>query len=71
MKKEKKVNIKVYFYVFFVMLSAYTLTGINFDSILKKNKIWEARFLVIILSLIIGYLLTNFVYDFLNACRIL
>lgn len=71
MKKEKKVNIKVYFYVFFVMLSAYTLTGINFDSILKKNKIWEARFLVIILSLIMGYLLTNFVYDFLNACRIL
>lgn len=65
------MNIKVYFYVFFVMLSAYTLTGINFDSILKKNKIWEARFLVIILSLIMGYLLTNFVYDFLNACRIL
>lgn len=65
------MNPKVYFYVFFVMLSAYTLTGINFDAIIKKNKIWEARILVIILSLIIGYLLTNFVFDFFSISKII
>ncbi len=65
------MNPKVYFYVFFVMLSAYALTGINFDAIIKKNKIWEARILVMILSLILGYLLTNFVFDFFNISKII
>ena len=39
------------------MLSAYTLTGVNFDSIIKKNKKIEARLLVILLSFIMGYLI--------------
>ena len=65
------MNPKVYFYVFFVMLSAYTLTGVNFDDIIKKNKIWEARILVVILSLVLGYLLTNFVFDFFNISKII
>lgn len=65
------MHIKLYFYVFFVMLSAYTLTGINFDVISKKNKVWEARLLVIILSLIMGYLLTNFIYDFFTLSKII
>lgn len=65
------MNIKLYFYVFFVMLSAYTLTGINFDSIMKKNKIWEARLLVLILSIIMGYLTTNFIFDFFSLSKII
>ncbi|MCI8467238.1 MAG: DUF1146 domain-containing protein [Bacilli bacterium] len=65
------MSIKVYLYVFFVMLSAYALTGVNFDSWMKTNKIWESRILVMILSIIMGYLLTNFTFDFLNSCRIL
>lgn len=65
------MNLKLYFYVFFVMMSAYALTGVNFDALMKKNKIWEARILVIILSLVIGYLLTNFVYDFFSLSKII
>lgn len=65
------MNYKVYFYVFFVMLSAYTLTGVNFDKWMKKNKIWEARALVLILSIIMGYLLTNFIVDFFSLSKII
>jgi len=65
------MNLKLYLYVFFVMLSAYTLTGVNFDQIMKKNKIWEARIIVIILSMIMGYLLTNFIYDFFSLSKII
>lgn len=65
------MNIKIYFYVFFVMLSAYTLTGINFDAIMKRNKVIEARLFVVILSLIMGYLLTNFVFDFFSLTKII
>lgn len=65
------MNLKIYFYVFFVMLSAYALTGVNFDKWMRKNKVWEARILVMILSLIMGYLLTNFVFDFFTLSKII
>ncbi|MCI8394504.1 MAG: DUF1146 domain-containing protein [Bacilli bacterium] len=65
------MNVKIYFYVFFTMLSAYTLTGVNFDAWMKKNKIWESRLLVIILSFTLGYLLTNFIFDFLKLSKII
>ncbi len=64
------MNSKVYLYVFFVMLSAYALSGVNFDKWMKKNKIWESRILVMILSFALGYLLTNFIYDFLEVCKL-
>ncbi len=61
------MQFKIYIYVISVMLSAYTLTGVNFDSIIKKNKNIEARLLVILLSFIMGYLLTNFIVDFTSS----
>jgi len=65
------MSIKVYFYVFFIMLTAYALTGVNFDSWMKKNKIWESRILVMLLSFALGYIITNFLFDFLSLCRII
>ena len=42
------------------------LYGINFNSIMKKNKAVEAKLLFMCLSIALSYLLTNFVIDFLN-----
>ncbi len=61
------MQFKIYIYVISVMLSAYTLTGVNFDSIIKKNKRIEAILLVILLSFIMGYLITNFIVDFTSS----
>ena len=61
------MHYKIYIYVISVMLSTYTLTGINFDGIIKKNKNIEARLLVILLSFIMGYLITNFIVDFASS----
>ena len=61
------MHYKIYIYVISVMLSTYTLTGINFDGIIKKNKTIEARLLVILLSFIMGYLITNFIVDFASS----
>lgn len=65
------MNYKIYIYVITVLLSTYILSGVNFNSILKKNKALEARLLVIILSIIMGYLVTNFIVDFINVSRII
>lgn len=65
------MNYKAYLYVITVLLSAYALSGVNFDNFIKKNKALEARILVIITSLIMGYLLTNFITDFLNVSSLI
>ena len=65
------MNIKVCLYILTTLMSAYTLTGINFNKIWKKERIIEARLFVIALSLIMSYLLTNFITDFLSSSKIL
>ncbi len=42
------------------------LSGINFEKFMRKNKVIEARLLIMTLGFIFSYLLTNFVIDFLN-----
>ena len=62
---------KALLYVLFTMLSAYILSNINYKNFFKKNKIWEAKIFVILLSFIMSYLLTNFVADFIISSRII
>ncbi len=60
------MNYKIYLYAIFVFLSIFILSGINFEKFMKKNKVIEAKLLVMTLSCAMSYLLTNFVVDFLN-----
>ncbi len=60
------MNYKIYLYAINVFLSIFILSGINFNGIIKTNKELEAKLLVIVLSICSSYLLTNFVWDFLN-----
>jgi len=60
------MNYKIYLYAIFVFMSIYIFSGVNFEKIMKKDKIIEARLLVMSLSFALSYLLTNFVLDFLN-----
>ena len=65
------MSIKIYLYIITTMISAYSLTGINFDKFWRSKKNIEARVLIIILSLIMSYLLTNFIVDFLTNSKII
>ncbi len=60
------MNYKMYLYAIFLFLSIFVLSGINFNSIMRKNKVVEAKLLIMCLSIALSYLLTNFVVDFLN-----
>ena len=64
------MNYKTYIYAITALLSAYALSGVNFDSFIKKNKRIEAILLVVLLSLAISYLVTNFVTDFISVSSI-
>lgn len=60
------MELKVYLYVFFTFMSVFIFNGINFNLIMKKNKVIEAKLLVLLLSFALSYLLTNFVIDFIS-----
>ena len=60
------MNYKIFLYALFLLFSIYVLSGIHFEKIMKRNKEIEARLLVMALSCMMSYLLTNFVWDFLN-----
>lgn len=60
------MNYKIYLYALFLFLSIYMFSGVNFEKIMKKDKVIEARILIMTLSCAMAYLLTNFVCDFLN-----
>lgn len=65
------MNYKLLIYVFNIMLCIFSLSGINFEKIIKKNKVIETRVLIIILGLVLAYLLTNFIFDFLSSSKII
>lgn len=71
MKMVHIMNYKLLIYVISLMLCSFALSGINFEKIIKKNMVWETRILVIILSLALAYLVTNFIFDFIDVSRII
>ena len=64
------MNYRIYVYVVCIFLSIFALTGINFEKITRKNKVIEIRILVTLLGLILGYLVANFIIDFISFASI-
>lgn len=62
---------QVLLYIAMILLSIYSLSGLNIDHLFKTNHILEAKILVLIIGIIMGYLLTNFVLDFVEVSKIL
>ena len=65
------MNYKLIIYFINIMLCIFALSGINFEKFIKKNRIWETRVLVMILSFVLAYLLTGFIFDFIESSHII
>lgn len=62
------MNVKLILYIVILPLSLYALDSINIENKFKKNKIYQAKLLVLFLSMALSYLVVNFLYDvFLNS----
>lgn len=57
---------KLIIYAISILMCTFAVSGINFDGFIKKNHIWEARFLSIIFILCLSYILVNFLYDIMS-----
>lgn len=58
---------KFILYLFVLPLVIYTMDSVNFNSIFKKNKVFQAKVFYILIMFAISYLVCNFLYDFLNV----
>lgn len=65
------MSIKLLLYVITVPFSIYALDSININNLFKKNRIYQARFLYLLVSFSLSYLFTNFLYDFFLNCQII
>lgn len=63
--------IKPVLYIICSFVAAFAISGINFNGLFKKDKILESRVFVIVISLSLGYLLANFIMDFINLTSII
>ena len=60
------MNYKTILYTLNLLISIFALSGVNFDKFMKRNKPFEARVIIFILSFASSYLITNFIIDFIS-----
>nr|WP_211315332.1 DUF1146 family protein [Saliterribacillus persicus] len=53
-------------HVIFIIITWQVLQSLNFDDWFKKSKVFEARILIIFLTITIGTTVSNFFLDFLK-----
>ncbi len=58
--------IKIFLYFFTLPFCMWLLDSIDMSKIFKKRKEREAQLFFITISIIMSYLLTNFIFDFIN-----
>jgi len=64
------MNIKLYLYILIIPLMIWTIMSLNIDSIFKKGHINQIRVFYITISLVLSYLIVNFLYDFYSVSKI-
>ena len=56
-------------YVMVLIAVIWTLDGINFNGILKKNKVAQAKVFYMMIIFSLTYLVSNFIIGFLTALK--
>lgn len=57
------MNVKIILYIVILPLSLYALDSLNIENKFKKNRIYQARLLVLFLAMSLSYLVVNFLID--------
>lgn len=59
--------LRLWLYVIVVPFTVWALESININGIFKKNRYYQARFVYLLLSIGLSYLVVNFFMDFFTA----
>ena len=53
-------------YIICILTSVFSLSGINFSNFFKKDRVWEARIFIVLISLALGYLVGSLLIALIN-----
>ncbi len=62
--------IKLFIYILSIFVSTFVVSGLNINGIFKKNHKVEAKVGVVILIISISYLISNFIIQFYEVCKL-
>lgn len=65
------MNIKILLYVIFIPLSIWIMLSLKIEHLFKKNSTNQIKVFYFIMSLLISYLLVNFVFDIYEVTKIM
>ncbi len=60
------MDYRIYIYVVCIFVSAFALSGINYNNVFRKNRVIEAKLLILLLSLALGYLVRSMIITWIN-----
>ncbi|MBV0959327.1 DUF1146 domain-containing protein [Listeria monocytogenes] len=56
-------------HLLFIVITFWALQAINYEKFIKKNHVTQSRLLFVIISILVGYTLSNFFLDYLTASK--
>lgn len=56
-------------HIIFIYITWTAMQGIHFEPLVRKNKVTEARIIIIFLAIVIGAGVSNFVLDIIMWCQ--
>lgn len=60
---------KIVLYVVMLFISMWTMMSLNIEHLFKKNHINQIKVFYAIISIIVAYLLTNFIWEFIQITK--
>ncbi|HEO8419336.1 DUF1146 family protein [Niallia sp. FSL W8-0635] len=58
--------LSILIHIIFIALSWWALQSLNFEKFLRKNRVFQARVLYVLLAIIMGSIVSNFLLDYLS-----
>ncbi|MDD4028062.1 MAG: DUF1146 domain-containing protein [Bacilli bacterium] len=65
------MNVKLILYLLFIPLVIWVMLSLKIEHLFKKGSINQIKIFYFIVSLIISYLLVNFIFDIYEVTRII
>lgn len=64
------MSLKAILYVVAIPFSIWALDSINITNLFKKNRVYQARLLYLMVAISLSYLVVNFFFDFYMNAKI-
>ena len=65
------MNLKIILYVLLFFLTAYVLMGTRLNEFFKQGRVLQAKIAVILISMCVSYLASEFIINFLELTKVI